>query len=60
MRLISIILSSWLALGVAFADQVTDFMLDNGMQVVVIEDHHAPVVVHMVWYKAGAADEPRR
>ncbi|WP_375174310.1 M16 family metallopeptidase [Pseudooceanicola sp.] len=38
-------------------DMVTDFTLDNGMQVVVIEDHRAPVVVHMVWYKAGAADE---
>lgn len=38
-------------------DLVTDFTLDNGMQVVVIEDHRAPVVVHMVWYRAGAADE---
>ena len=28
------------------------------MDVVVIEDHRAPVVVHMVWYKVGAADEP--
>ena len=37
---------------------ITDFMLDNGMQVVVIEDHRAPVVVHMVWYKVGSADEP--
>lgn len=34
------------------------FRLDNGMQVVVIPDHRAPVVVHMVWYKVGAADEP--
>ena len=42
----------------ALAADVTDYTLDNGMQVVVIEDHRAPVVVHMVWYKAGAADEP--
>ncbi len=33
------------------------FVLDNGMQVVVIPDHRAPVVHHMVWYKVGAADE---
>ena len=33
------------------------FTLDNGMQVVVIPDHRAPVVHHMVWYKVGAADE---
>ncbi len=32
--------------------------LDNGLEVVVIEDHRAPVVTHMVWYKVGAADEP--
>ncbi|MFP6773326.1 MAG: pitrilysin family protein [Alphaproteobacteria bacterium] len=32
--------------------------LANGMEVVVIEDHRAPVVAHMVWYKVGAADEP--
>lgn len=38
-------------------DQVTNFMLDNGMEVVVIEDTRAPVVVHMVWYRAGSADE---
>jgi zinc protease len=33
------------------------FMLKNGMQVVVISNHRAPVVKHMVWYKVGAADE---
>jgi zinc protease len=38
-------------------DQVSEFRLDNGMQVVVIEDHRAPVVTHMVWYRSGAADE---
>ncbi len=42
----------------ALADEVTSFKLENGMEVVVIEDHRAPVVVHMVWYKVGAADEP--
>lgn len=38
-------------------EAVTSFTLDNGLQVVVIEDHRAPAVVHMVWYKIGAADE---
>ena len=36
---------------------VTTFELENGMQVVVVEDHRAPVVQHMVWYRAGSADE---
>ncbi|MBS9717961.1 M16 family metallopeptidase [Pseudohalocynthiibacter aestuariivivens] len=40
------------------AEVVSNFKLDNGMEVVVLEDHRAPVVVHMVWYRVGAADEP--
>lgn len=39
-------------------DAVTTFQLDNGMDVVVIEDRRVPVVQHMVWYRAGSADEP--
>ena len=34
------------------------FFLENGMQVVLIEDNRAPIVSHMVWYKVGSADEP--
>jgi zinc protease len=40
------------------AGEVTEFFLDNGMQVVVIADDRAPAVTHMVWYRVGAADEP--
>jgi zinc protease len=34
------------------------FVLDNGMEVIVIEDSRAPVAVNMIWYRVGAADEP--
>ncbi len=37
---------------------VSEFTLSNGMDVIVIPDHRAPVVTHMVWYKVGAVDEP--
>ena len=47
-----------IAASVATAEDVTTYMLDNGMEVVVIEDARAPVVVHMLWYKVGSADEP--
>ena len=33
------------------------FSLDNGLRVVVQEDHFAPVVAIQVWVKAGSADE---
>jgi len=31
--------------------------LANGLRVIVKEDHRAPTVVHMVWYRAGSIDE---
>lgn len=50
-----------LALAPARADtdpSVSSFTLPNGLTGVVIEDHRAPVVTSMVWYKVGAADDP--
>lgn len=37
---------------------VSSFTLPNGMTGVVIEDHRAPVVTSMVWYRVGAGDDP--
>lgn len=34
-----------------------EHQLKNGLRVIVLEDHRAPTVVHMVWYRAGAMDE---
>ena len=34
-----------------------DFYLDNGLQVIVVENHKAPIVKQMLFYKVGAADE---
>jgi zinc protease len=39
------------------SSRVSDFTLANGLEVVVIPDRRAPVVTHMIWYKAGSADE---
>ncbi len=36
-----------------------EYTLDNGLKLIVREDHRAPVVVTMVWYKVGSVDEPR-
>ena len=34
------------------------FTLSNGLQVVVISNHRAPIAIQMMWYRVGAADEP--
>jgi zinc protease len=44
--------------GAQASQRVSEFKLKNGLHVLVIPDHRAPVVTQMVWYKAGAADEP--
>jgi zinc protease len=36
---------------------VHEFMLDNGLKLVVQEDHRAPVAVSQVWYKIGSSYE---
>lgn len=57
---LAVIACIWIS---AFADNAQTewapetFTLENGMEVVVLPDHRAPVVTHMVWYKVGAVDE---
>jgi zinc protease len=34
-----------------------EFQLKNGLKLIVREDHRAPTVAHMVWYRAGSMDE---
>ena len=37
---------------------ISHFKLDNGLDVLIVPDHRAPVVTHMVWYRNGSADDP--
>ncbi|HTR00867.1 MAG TPA: pitrilysin family protein [Candidatus Acidoferrum sp.] len=50
-----LLLSGW-PLGIAHAE-VFERTLQNGLKVIVKEDHRAPVVVQQVWYKVGSMDE---
>ena len=36
-----------------------EFTLDNGLKCVIIENHKAPLVQQMLWYKAGSVDEQK-
>ena len=38
----------------AFTHETT---LENGLKVIVKEDHRSPTVAHMVWYRTGSIDE---
>jgi zinc protease len=43
--------------GLAAAPKVHEYTLDNGLRLLVQEDHRAPVVVSQVWYKVGSSYE---
>ena len=56
-RLTLILLVSLLFSTSLIAGEVHEFTLDNGLKLIVKEDHRAPVVVSQVWYKVGASYE---
>ncbi len=41
-----------------FAANVQEYILSNGLKVIIIEEHKAPVATFQIWYKVGAVDEP--
>ena len=48
--------TAWAASGVGVSN-THEFQLSNGLKLIVREDHRAPTVAHMVWYRAGSIDE---
>src|SRR5687768_11408754 len=48
---------SWAALS---GTPMDNFRLPNGLEVVLEENHAAPVVAFQAWVKVGSADEPPR
>jgi zinc protease len=60
-----LVAGSLLLAGFAFAAEMPDidipyekFHLDNGLTVVVHEDHKAPIVAVSIWYHVGSKNEP--
>ncbi|WP_419419296.1 M16 family metallopeptidase [Legionella sp. D16C41] len=51
--MVAFLLFSWSAKA-----DVQKFTLDNGLKIIVKEDHRSPVAVSMIWYNVGSADEP--
>ena len=54
---IALFLSSTFITPAVAQSATTEFSLDNGLKVVVREDHRAPVVVSQLWYKVGSSYE---
>ncbi len=52
----ALFLASW-CISLSVHANTHEFLLDNGLKLIVKEDHRSPVVVTQVWYKAGSIDE---
>ena len=61
MNLAFLLLIPWIALPTAqasgLADRISESRLDNGLKLVVVEDHRAPVAIAQVWYRVGSSYE---
>jgi len=46
-----------LAFGSAYAASVQEFVLDNGLKILLAEDHKSPSVTFQIWYRVGGRNE---
>src|ERR1700694_79624 len=55
---VSLAVSGAVSLGqAAQAQPVTDVVLDNGLRILVLEDHRNPIATTQTWYKVGSRNE---
>lgn len=47
-----------LVLPLFLSAEVKEYKLDNGLKVLIIEDHKAPLATFQIWYRVGSRDEP--
>jgi zinc protease len=47
-----------LCLPLVASAEVREYQLDNGLKVLITEDHKAPVATFQVWYRVGSRNEP--
>jgi zinc protease len=52
-----VLLSVVFSLNQSFAREIKEFTLKNGLKVILLEEHKAPVVTFQVWYRVGSRDE---
>lgn len=56
---LSLVISLFFSIPALAAENMThEYHLDNGLTLIVKEDHRAPVVISEVWYKVGSGYEP--
>ena len=47
----------FLSAATAFSLPINEYLLDNGLKVLILEDHKAPTATFQIWYRVGSRDE---
>ena len=47
----------FLSAAAAFSLPINEYLLDNGLKVLILEDHKAPTATFQIWYRVGSRDE---
>jgi len=55
--LVILLVLALLACGSAYAASVQEFVLDNGLKILLVEDHKSPSVTFQIWYRVGGRNE---
>ncbi|RJQ40546.1 MAG: insulinase family protein [Nitrospiraceae bacterium] len=58
MKKIVLLIILILLLPLSLNAEIKEYKLDNGLKVLVIEDHKAPLATFQIWYRVGSRDEP--
>lgn len=51
------VLFVFLSVTAAFSLPVNEYLLDNGLKVLILEDHKAPTATFQIWYRVGSRNE---
>lgn len=43
---------------IIYGADVREYLLDNGLKILIAEEHKSPVATFQVWYRVGSRDEP--
>ncbi len=58
MKKLAVLIFIILLIPLSLSAKVNEYKLDNGLKVLVIEDHKAPLATFQIWYRVGSRDEP--
>ncbi len=53
----SVLMTVFLAAGTSFSADVKEYKLENGLKVLISEDHKVPLVTFQIWYRVGSRYE---